>query len=197
MNIGIDLDNVLADFQTTWLAYHNKRYGTSFKGSDITIYDYAPIMHITSDEVVRRVYEFYESPEFEDIKPETGAVAAISVLSAKNTLFIITSRPDKTIERTRTWVETYFHDSFDEIIHTNQFSMDHDGTVTKAAICLDRTISVMIEDAPNYTKEVAEAGVTVLLLDKAWNRETQESQRIIRVKNWNSIVKKVEKMMDD
>jgi uncharacterized protein len=197
MNIGIDLDNVLADFQTTWLAYHNKHYGTSIRESDITVYNYGPIIGITTEEVVKRVYEFYDSPEFDDIIPEKGAQEAIPALSENHTLYIITSRPDRTIPRTRDWVERYFPDHIEKILHTNQFSTNPDGMVTKSSICLEYDITLMVEDAPTYAEEIATAGITTLLLDQTWNRdlEEQEHDNIIRVKNWDRIVIEIEKMM--
>ena len=197
MNIGIDLDNVLADFQTTWLEFHNTHYGTALANEDVTNYDYGPIIGIPPEEVVRRIYEFYDSAEFEDIVPEPGAADAVKTLSGKYGLYIVTSRPDRTANRTNKWIDTYLGGLIDEVILTNQFSTDHDGKITKATICKKYKIPLFIEDGPKYVDEVAHAGIPVLLLDQPWNQKVEESERVIRVRDWDEIVKEVGRLSEE
>lgn len=194
MNIGIDLDNVLADFHTTWLAYHNKHYDTTITNENVTVYDYAPAIGISSEELVRRIYAFYESTEFEDIRPEKGSTSVIGRLSKKHKLYIITSRPDSTEVRTRQWLNRYFPDEIEKILHTNQFSLDHDGAVTKGSMCRKYGITVFIEDAPIYAEETAGAGIKTLLLDQPWNQNVEESKLVTRVASWKDIEREIGKM---
>ena len=187
MNIGIDLDNVLADFQTTYLAFHNKYYGTTLTPKDITTFEYPPFMQITPEESEKRVYEFFESDEFDDIKPWKGSKDAIGKLSKKYSLYIVTSRPDST----NGWVDRYFPDQMDDILHSNQFLLDHDGKVTKATICKEKEISVMIEDAENYAEEVSAVGIKALLLDQPYNQDFKEKKNITKVYSWEEIVREI------
>ncbi len=191
MNIGIDLDNVLADFQTTFLLFHNKYYGSTLTSRDITVFDYPPIMKITQEESTKRIFDFYESDEFEDIKPWKGSRKAVEALLNSHTLYIITSRPDSTIRRTKEWIDQYFPDQMDEILHSNQFSPDHDGKVTKATICKEKEVSVLIEDTEKYAEEVAAAGIAALLLDQPYNQDFKDKKNITKVYSWEEIVKEI------
>jgi len=188
MNIGIDIDDVLADFQKPWLAFYNKKYRTHFTPKDIYTYCYMTIFGIPLEEVHQRVYAFYRSKDFEYILPAKGSQKVINSLSKHHQLYVITSRPNWMSAKTETWVDTYFNGFITKIIHSNQFSLDETEKIPKSKLCLDNNITLMIEDAPGYAQEVAAKGIQVLLLDKPWNRELQTTNtKIERVVSWNSI----------
>ena len=130
MNIGIDLDDVLAEFAASFIPYINDKYSTSFEFDEFTQYNSWEVMGLSFEEFHKRVHEFYDSDEFEFITPESEACKSIQKLSADHTLFVITSRPDSTLERTRQWVEKHTP-QIETILHSNQFSLDDKNKVPK------------------------------------------------------------------
>lgn len=191
MNIGIDIDDVLAEFASEILPFYNKKYGTSLSIDDIYTYDLSKIFHIDRQRVVERVYEFYKSKEFEHILPSKGAQDVLKVLKKQHTLFVITSRPDFITKITGNWINHYFPHTIEKILHSNQFSIESEKMIKKSQLCKQHNISVLIEDAPEYAKDAAENGISVILLDKPWNRTVKNSPFIRRALQWNSIPKMI------
>lgn len=50
MRIGIDLDDVLAEFLEALIAYHNERYGTTLRTEDFMVYRFWEVWGGTRDE---------------------------------------------------------------------------------------------------------------------------------------------------
>ena len=76
MIVGFDLDDVLLDFKPALHAYHNEHYGTS-DSMEHFIEDLAKMWGCSEGESVRRVFEFYQSPQHWNTPPVEGAVEAI------------------------------------------------------------------------------------------------------------------------
>ena len=76
------------------------------------------------------------------------------------------------------------------------FSGDiYEGRKLKDEICNDLNLDLIIEDSPYYSKNCAEKGIKVLLLDKPWNQNC-EHENIIRVNNWKEVLEKIKEMGD-
>ena len=69
MIIAFDLDDTLADSLTSFIEFHNEKYGTSLKFEDFTKYTLNEITGLSKDEEIRRTEEFDNSKYYEEIKP--------------------------------------------------------------------------------------------------------------------------------
>ncbi|MFS8130951.1 MAG: 5' nucleotidase, NT5C type [Candidatus Dojkabacteria bacterium] len=190
MKIGIDIDDVLAAFSTQWQNYYNKTYGTNYKFEDIIDYNFGVVYKDASpEEVVKRAFEFVNSPDFLLINTVEGSTEGISSLK-NHELFVITSRSDDIKQTSIDWLDKHFPNKFKDIIFTNSFSNNPNlKVVTKAEVGKRLGITTMVEDAPSHAINFAENGVKSILLDKPWNRSMKGHDLITRAKTWEEVTK--------
>lgn len=195
MTIAFDVDEVLAAFQLGWIEFNNTKYGTNLKFSDIIDFSYAKVMHISEDEVFKRIFEFYETEIITRLIPVEGAIDAVNVLSPDNELYVITSRPTEIADMTRSWLNRYYENKFKEILFTGQISRGgFDHKVTKADLCKQYGVDWLVEDAVIHAEHVAQAGINVALLEKPWNNEVEVTlDRIKRISSMQELPELVQK----
>jgi uncharacterized HAD superfamily protein len=194
MNIAIDLDDVVVDIISGISTAYNKKYGTQFTLSDHTSFGFHTIWNCTPTEAMNEVYEFYNSPDMEDLQPVAGALDSIRILHQNHTLVFITSRPTVIEDKTHTWIKKHLATLSIPIYHTNQFSAETEAKVTKSSICKKLSVEIIVEDSPINTEDCASAGIKVLLFDRPWNKEVANSNTITRVKNWDEILEKINEL---
>lgn len=188
MKIGIDIDEVIVEFVKGYLKVYEQIYGRNFSFEEIISYNFWEVLGISKEDAYKSVYQFYNTNEFENLDFIEGAKEAIKVLSEKNEILLITSRPLFTNEKTQIFFQKHFPNFSFEIIHSGGF---HPQGKNKEDICKERGIKIMIEDHVDYALKCAEKGIKVFLLDKPWNQNMQEHEKIKRVKNWNEILEKL------
>ncbi|MCK5085105.1 hypothetical protein KAK05_00155 [Candidatus Parcubacteria bacterium] len=191
MIIGIDLDEVLADFSKNFIAFYSDTNKTSYKMDEMYSYDLSEVWKETPEKIKRSIYDFYDSQYFENIRPISGSIEGVDILSQKYELQIITSRQNDIKEKTENWIEKYFPNKFSQITLTNHFAINGAST-KKSKICLNENIDIMIEDAIKHALDCTSCCIKVLLLDYPWNRSIESSKKITRVRSWNEIVKNIE-----
>ncbi len=188
MNIGIDLDDVLADFHKGWLRYYNDKYGTNLTISDCKSYRLSDVHKVADDIVIKRIKYFYRTNIFKDLDPIKGSLKTVNYMKANHKLYVITSRPSWTSGTTRTWIKKYFQNAFTDVILTNQFgNKDKKTQVDKSEVCRRYKINIIIEDSPTFSYDIAKTGGKVLLLDSPWNQTMSSHKNIERVFSWGEI----------
>lgn len=184
--IGIDLDSVLAEMGPALNNYHNRKWGTNLSEADYIHYGLSKIWNCSPDEVVDRVYEFYETSDFDNIEPVKGSQAGINYLSERYELLLITSRPGFLEEKTHQWLDNYFSGQFDEVIHTGQFSKNTKAP-PKSQIAKQKNIIAMVEDSYEYATDLVKNGIFVYLRDMSWNRSFDDLPNMKRFYDWKEI----------
>ena len=122
MTIGIDLDDVLASLMVSLVDFHNQRYKTTLTRNDFRHFDLWRTWGGNREEAIRKVYEFYEAKEFENVGTVPGAIDALASLKAmEHRLYVITARPNHIIKKTEVWLERHFPKTFDGVHFTNAF----------------------------------------------------------------------------
>lgn len=193
MRIGIDLDEVLADFNSGLIKWHNEKYGTSLKRENFISYFFNQVWGGTIEETIIKVNDFHHSEYFEKLSPVEASVEAIPILSRENDLFIITSRPDFLENETERWVNYFFEKQFKEIFHSsNHYSQATNSGKTKLQICRDLGVSVLIDDSLNYISQCASTEVNGLLFGNyPWNQNGHLPSNIFRTNNWKEVLEKL------
>lgn len=189
MNIALDMDSVIADIGPALVKYHNKRFGTSYTIEDHDTYDFTKVWGCSAEEAMERVFDFYRSEDANQIQPVKGAVGAVSYLSQKHKLYVITSRPHFTDKKTLNWVEKYFPGKFERVIHSNQFNKAGEKFRLKSEIALELRAEAMFEDHIDYANDCAEAGIKTYLLEMPWNRGREVNPLVTRMRNWTEVEK--------
>jgi len=190
--IGFDLDDVLMDFNTGLCVFHNAHYGTSLVREDITSYHLEETWGCDREECIRRVGEFYNSPEHDATQPILGAVKVVHELQKDGaSVVVITSRPESMSDQTFSWLKKHFPSlaKANSVHFTSHFFHKETG-VTKSDICRNLGVKVFVDDAPFHVQDVAPVVEEVLLFDAPWNRGyVLTLQNIRRVHSWSEIHK--------
>jgi uncharacterized HAD superfamily protein len=191
--IGIDLDDVLADFIGALLLYHNETYGTKLEKRHVTNFSFDSLLGGTLEERIKKVNDFTNTRYSQDMKPIEGAVKGIGALSTFGELFVITSRQDSLKERTAEWIKKYFGNKFSNIFHSsNHYSKAENSGKTKAQLCRELGISTLIDDSLDYIKKCPPIGVRGILFgDYPWNQDRNLPVNVSRAKDWKEVLEQI------
>lgn len=106
MRLGIDLDGVVADFNTGWISLYNQEYGTDIPFDAVRSWDAIPsLTHF------RHMGEFWEWARdhgghslFRHLEPYPDAVETLQRLARRHHLVIVTTKPAWAIPDTYSWI---------------------------------------------------------------------------------------------
>lgn len=191
MRIGVDIDDVLADFVPSFITYVNSVKGTSFTKEQLYSYYIPVLLGGTAQQSKELIFDFYNDASFENISPLKHSQDAISTLSKKHKLTLITARPDFLKSKTLNWIQKHYQTAFSDI----HFSYNHYskyGKLKKYEICQKENINILIEDSPEYAKEVARLGKEAYLIDAPWNKTKSLPKNVKRVKTWKTILQELD-----
>lgn len=183
MVIGVDLDDVLAEFSVEFIKFCNLKYGTLFAKKDFTNSEFHEMWGVTKEKLIERIREFDSNGYQNYIKPLPGAKEAITKLSQVHELHIITNRSIEFSENTEKWVNTHFPLAFSEIHFCSRGAVH---LRSKNAVCKSIGANIIFEDHPVNVKKCAEDGIHVYLFDQPWNKEEfpLHPGAILRVGSW-------------
>lgn len=185
MIIGFDLDDVLLGFFDALHPYCNIRYGTDCQRNDLVSFDLPKLWGISKEEAIKRVADFYQSPEHWDAKPIDGAIEKIKKLKQHHKLHVITAKPEELKNKTLEWLDKHFPQMFDGIHFTNHY---HGSGLkrTKGEVCRELNIEFFVDDFLENVNDVANSGIPALLFDAPWNQGEIKSL-VTRVYSWDEI----------
>lgn len=186
--IGIDIDDVVVHLVKHFYEFYNKKFGKNLNSENHFKYDFMGSFSISTKETISLIKEFYFTEYFDNLDLIESSVDSIHELSKGYEIFFITSRHLDIKDKT----ENLLQKLFPNIKYTLIFSGDFfKGNKSKVEICEGVGISIMIEDNEIYALDCAKKGVKVFLLDKPWNQNYEGHENIMKVKNWNEIMKKI------
>lgn len=190
MILGIDIDDVIADFITTLATFHNIKYGSDLTKKDFTSYDFWEVWGGTKEEAVRKVDEMFADPNYYEKIPiiERSFYSLEKFKRMGFNLHAITGRRDNAITQTRNWVKMNFPNIFSDIHFTNSYCLEGKSE-KKSKICRRLGVTTIIEDHSKHAIDCAKNGIRVLLFNCPWNKSLIETQNIQRVFSWDEITK--------
>lgn len=192
MNIGIDVDEVLADLVEAFLEYHNHNYGTNYAKKDMFSYSFHEVLGETEEEFKQKVLDFFTTDFFNNTRLVAGAKEGIASLAKKHQLYVITARPQLIRPQTEKLIAENFPNYFSTVTLTNEWH-GAGKMIRKSEVCTEKNISIMVDDSLIHAHDCASKGVYVLLADFGypWNRAGQLPKNIKRVHSWKEIVEEV------
>jgi len=192
LKIGIDIDEVVADFMRKFLEFYNLKNGRSITPRDIKIY------HLWENEFhnfggsresgIVLVDEFHDSDFFDKIELIKGAKESIDELKTRFEIVFISARAKRFEEKTNRFFKKYFPEDNFQICYSGDL---HEGSKSKAEICSELGVDVHIDDNQFYSKDIADKGIKVLLFDKPWNQNHEEHDNIEKVFSWDEIMDRI------
>lgn len=137
-----------------------------------------------------RIFEFYDSPEFQETKPVTGSQHALTLLARDHELHLITARPYDVEEQSHQWLNKHFPHIFKDVHHTNLISKGGVGaSIRKSEICRRMGATVMIDDHIDYILDCAGHNITSYLFLAPWNKDKKTNNPHIKeVAGWEEVV---------
>ena len=184
MRIGIDIDNVISNFNEELLKefqIHDKdlrNSGITDKEKYITrgMFDWSQeeideFYHNNIEKIANNLKVIDKAPEYIKRLKDDGHV-----------IYIVSGRDNgeysKPKEMTEEWLEKY-NIVYDKLRLTNAYS-----STEKAKICTDNDIDIMIDDSARICLEIDKTRTKALLMDTPYNRT---ENTLTRVHNWEEI----------
>lgn len=187
LKIGIDIDNVISDSYTAYLARFNKEFKVDIQYEElIDFYYLEKLSGIGLERVNLFLERVLKDEDFQlSHKPYTDAANVIqSWLNTGFSIHYITVRPTFTRKATRDWLQRHGFmdggttlDLYDPQIHKT-------GAEFKSYLAKKLKLDVFIED---HLEIVNALTIPVLLLDRPWNRTNTLAKNVRRVKSWQEI----------
>ena len=187
MKIGIDIDNVLSNFNDVLLNEY-KKHDNAINGKGIVHQDlYIRDMFNWDKEYEKNFYKEnieYFASLFEPIEECSKYVKLLK--EEGNTIYIISGRDNgeysNPYKMTIDWLKKY------DIVYDKLFLVNAYNSHSKTEICLEYNIDVMIDDSKRMCKDIKDNGIRALLMDTPYNRDTNEFER---VNSWKEIYNKL------
>ena len=188
MKIGIDIDNVISNFNDTLLTeylLHDKELRNS------------GIINKNADYIRKGMFDWNENEEtnfyknnIERIAKKLGVVEGAKEYIDKlhddgHIICIITGRDNgeytEPYNMTKKWLEDN-NIYYDDLILTDAYDKH-----AKTKQCLEHNIDIMIDDSVSICSDCVENGITTILMDTPYNRYSN----IQRVKSWKEFYRYV------
>lgn len=189
--IAVDIDEVLADFLSYFVYFHNLMYKTQASKEDMKKYYLHEVFNVEREEMSIRYLEFKSLHLLERLKPVEGSKTGIKKLIELGFVpHLVTARPQVIEKETRKWLSIHFP-RYNFPIH---FAHNLKGEFKKKSeICKEIGAETLIDDHIDNALDCAENGIMVFLMDAPWNQAGSLPEDVVRVKSWMDIIKKIEK----
>ena len=192
MNIGIDIDGVLTDFERELMDYSSKmavEEGWAIN-VDLTAYDESKALGWNQDQI-QKFWNRYIIKYFKDATVRNFAPEVIEKLKKEgHKIYFITARDDygMPIEHygeeqqiTKDWLEKN-NIRYDKIIFETE----------KLQPCIENNIDVIIEDSPHNIQELSKQ-IKVIKFDCPYNRDVS-NENVTTAYSWYHIFRIIKEM---
>lgn len=106
MRLGIDLDGVVADFNTGWMTRYNGQHGTNLDPSMVTSWN--AMLELTGFDTMDRFWDWAEGGDepsiFRHLPTFPDAVPALHRLAVDHAIVILTTKPTWAVHDTFAWI---------------------------------------------------------------------------------------------
>lgn len=184
MRIGVDIDGVVSDSYTAWLGEMNRYFSKNI--SVLEDYEVHLVYDVSWDEM-NNFFKQNMEHLFMLPQPMKGAKDAIESLIAQgHEIIYVTARAADEEEVTLRWMDKY-KIPYKHLVFSDMKS--------KVDLARQWKLEVFIEDYTKNAVELAESGISVLLLDASYN-QGELSSGIRRCRDWTEIIKAIENLKE-
>jgi 5'-nucleotidase len=179
LTILIDIDGVLGELHTPWLAMYNNEFKDNLKVEDITTWN---LDGFVKPACGRKIYEYLDLPLYKQVIPIAGAVDGVNALRKRG-------------HQVKFVTHSWGIDRFDWLVKWG-FLLEPWKRSKDLFFCMDKASiigDVLIDD---YEKNLTPRKLSILF-DQPWNRLSwnPEAGNMVRAVSWTAIVKIVDKFV--
>ena len=198
---GMDMDGLEADTYgkynspNSFVPWFNRKYGTKF-----TVRDYyepgdgLSKFGIPYHDWVAEFSHFINEVGYTGLSHMQGAREGIIRLASMAEIIRITGRNKDYLSHTSSWVEKHIPEVNGKIRFSLNYFHPREGLPTKAKICREEGVVLMIEDEVKHAMQCAEEGISTILFHPD-NYGYKLHPLITVVWDWEEIVYTAEKLM--
>ena len=188
IKIGIDIDDVLLHSLEDFLKFYNKKFNQKIKReqcvSDKRLHE---CFGITKEKLILLYKEYEQTDNPLNVERIEGAERVLSKIKNECDFILITGRPETIEKQTRAVLNKKFPNHNFEVVFTNK---DLSIKKNKGDVCVEKGVSLFVEDDWKNALDCAKKEIHVLLLDKPWNKGVKH-KNITRVYDWKEISEKI------
>lgn len=211
--LGVDIDETIVWFLKNFLGYYNRKEEEDFEPEDFDSYRWWETLDISKEKAYEEVDEYIEEQrldmDYGDIFPieiVEGAEQALDLLSRSYELHAVSNRDPRLHEyngiissRQYVWngdggtffPEIPFEDLKERegklILPVDRIHLAKDRT--KADVCKKLEIEKIVDDDPAVARNCSSEGIETILLERPWNKDTEEGGLIKKAGDWNKACK--------
>ncbi len=168
--IAVDLDDVLVDFNGSFLRWHNQKFGSNVNYGDIVDSDMTGIYDVDFVTLVNRFYQFC-TDDWQSLTVMSGSEEALASLSRIGILHNVTARCESLRPVTEHMLGTYFPGVFKKLHFTNGVTIKYpERKRSKVEVCREINARVLIDDNKRLVDEFANTDISFLVPDRPWNQ---------------------------
>jgi uncharacterized HAD superfamily protein len=180
MNLGFDIDGVIADFVTAFIELVQEKYGISLTKEEIYCHDLNLVLGITKVERNQLITETLRK----DLALNKGAKEALAkLLSEGHNIYLLTARYGALLDETKTWLEKK------GIVYTQLLHLC-EGQKYLTDINIDLIVEDCLLDALEWTQKIS----NVLVFNHPWNQTKNVRKLIKRVYSWDEIYGEIQQL---
>ncbi len=179
LNICIDIDGTLTS-PYHFIYYLNEMYNKEVTEEECTTVDWSKLYEEDGESLINKFHERYMH-SYEEAKLLDGVKECIEYLDKENNLYFVTARSNDLEEITLRWLDK------NELSNIETYLLGSNHKIDKAK---ELECDIFIEDNPLNAMQLAQGGIKVLLIEANYNKNIQHPN-IIRVKNWQQIIKEI------
>lgn len=181
MNLGFDIDGVIANFTAPLIDTIKKNYGVTLTEKDIYCFHLNTVLGITKTEETDLITEILK----QDLPLYVGAKETLNKLSREgHSIFLLTGRWGYLREVTEVWLK-------DKGVSYTELHLLNVGKKYQADIAeLDLIVEDSLEDALEWTRRVK----NVLVYDHPYNQTFNVKKLTKRVHNWSEIYHEIQQL---
>lgn len=180
MNIGIDIDGVIADSLQTWVRELNRRFNQKKTVQEIITYQFEKVYNVSWAEM----NDFFRTNQqllLSNLAPVSQAGKYLRLLKKNHQIHLITARPNLFRKLTEKWLSEH-QITYDQLIMTDFGD--------KTQYCRYADIPLVVEDSLENAVSLVENGIRVILFDAPYNQGSLPNG-IVRREDWRQVYRTI------
>jgi len=190
--IYVDMDDVLCETARALLAIAEREFGKTIRYDQLNTFEVGEACGLESREIAELFRIAHHPDELLGMAPIEEAAAVLRQWTdAGHEIAIVTGRPPTTYEASVEWLALHKlpYDAFIIVDKYDRFPTENTIALTLPEFAA-RKFCFAVEDSPMMAKYLAEEmKIPVALLDRPWNRTSDEHSLITRYGHWREIAR--------